>query len=818
MAVVGSCGCCRPPAAVTPESLDNRPALDQIRYRVGSYPTFRQAMIELLPVLGERLAAAEGLASRPLERWTSRDSDDHGIAVIEMWATVADILAFYQERYANEAWLRTAGQRDAVRRLAGLLGYRLKPGVAATTHLAMTLNDGSALTVPPGTRTQSVPGDGETPQKFETDRALEATSGLNRVPIYGGVLPVTPLAAGQQAATLIPGPPTPTPGDRALLFTGGGNVLEERAIDAVSLVDERPVVHWSRPLEHDHKRAFVRGRALRVFGHSAPASWLVPLPAGSFVQWTEETTNYNGNRPTTRRRVYLDGTIDGIEVGSRVLVDAGGVTHLRIVEACGPQTRTVGPLTGPATELVLGANTEHDVRTTVVYELRDELEFQDWELPSDPIPSGTITIYVPYPEVAVLEDGRVLVIDDDAHEPILTSVDGAAEPYSPGDEPEFLEVSLADPTPRDLDHRSAFLLGNVVLASHGETIPAETVGDGDASATLQAFPLAKRPVTHVSDALAPGGARNTLEISVDGVRWTERSGLYGAGSHDQVYVTEIDDDAGMTVRFGDGRTGARLPTGRANVVATYRQGLGHEGNVRADQITTALDRPTGLTSLVNPVPAAGGVDPETIHGARENAPDTVRTFDRAVSLRDFADLAREFAGVAKALATWVWDGEERVAYVTVGGENGAPLGSLSELRAYLDLRRDPNRALRVAEYRPVPFVVAVTIDAAPDRRNDDVTTAVTDAITAYFAYDARTFAQAVHLSDIYAVIHEVAGVVSAVITELRYKHSVVMSPLVHAPILPASHDPATGYIMAAELAVLDDAVDLTVATSGGLTS
>ncbi|WP_448612087.1 putative baseplate assembly protein [Geodermatophilus sp. URMC 60] len=852
MHVAGSCGCCLPPATVTPETLANRPALDEVRYRVGSYPTFRQAMIELVGVLGGRLTAEAGLAARPLERWTARDSDDYGIAVLEMWATVADILTFYQERYANEAWLRTARQRSSVRRLAGLLGYRPKPGVAAATLLAVTVEEGAALTLPAGTRAQSVPGDGEKPQQFETDEALLATSSLNRVPVFGGILPVTPLSAGQRIATLVPGTPVPAPRDRALLFTDGGSRLEERAVDAVVVVDERPVLRWSRGPEHDHERAFLRRRAFRVFGHTAPASWLAASPAttGAFLDWTQETTDYVG----TGRRIHLDGAVDGIEVGSRVLVDAGGITHLRTVEASGQQTRTVGPLTGPATELVLNESTEHDARTTVVYELLDELEFQDWELPRDPIPSGTTTIFLPYPEVAALEDGRALVLDDDAQKPLRTTVDGDAEPYSPDDEPEFLQVRLADATTRDLDHRSAHLLGNVVPASHGATIPAETIGDGDASVTLQTLPLAKHPVTHVSDALAPGGARNTLEILVDGVRWLERPGLHGAGPHDQVYVTEIADDASMTVGFGDGRTGARLPTGRANVVATYRQGLGREGNVRAGQITTALHRPAGLAGVVNPLAADGGVDPQTTDEARLNAPDAVRTFDRAISLCDFADLAREFAGVAKALATWVWDGEERVAHVTVGGEDGAPLGSLSEVRAYLDLRRDPNRALRLGEYRPVPFVVAVTIEAEPDHRNDDVTASVAEAITAYFDYDARTFAQAVHSSDIYAVIHEATGVVSAVITELRYKDaadaashppppapvlhrpplaggattvtiptvlfprpSLVPAPLVHAPILPARHDPETAAIVPAELAVLDPA-DLTVDTSGGLTS
>jgi hypothetical protein len=56
----------------------------------------------------------------------------------------------------------------------------------------------------------------------------------------------------------------------------------------------------------------------------------------------------------------------------------------------------------------------------------------------------------------------------------------------------------------------------------------------------------------------------------------------------------------------------------------------------------------GLKSVTNPAGAAGGADPESLDQARTNAPNTVRTFGRIVSLRDFEDAAREFAGVAKA--------------------------------------------------------------------------------------------------------------------------------------------------------------------------
>ena len=74
-----------------------------------------------------------------------------------MWATVADVLTFYQERIANEGYLRTARLRDSILRLARLLDYQLRPGVAATTLLAFTLDKHAALRIPLGQLFQSVP-------------------------------------------------------------------------------------------------------------------------------------------------------------------------------------------------------------------------------------------------------------------------------------------------------------------------------------------------------------------------------------------------------------------------------------------------------------------------------------------------------------------------------------------------------------------------------------------------------------------------------------------------------------------------------------
>lgn len=70
-----------------------------------------------------------GKGPYPLRKLTSREADDATIALLDAWATVADVLTFYQERIANEGYLRTATERRSVLELARLVGYQPRPGV-----------------------------------------------------------------------------------------------------------------------------------------------------------------------------------------------------------------------------------------------------------------------------------------------------------------------------------------------------------------------------------------------------------------------------------------------------------------------------------------------------------------------------------------------------------------------------------------------------------------------------------------------------------------------------------------------------------------
>src|SRR6516225_6839445 len=130
-----TCGCCEGIQVLTPQSTANRPGLSALNYRVGTHGAFLETMKARLTTMTLQLPAADGQSIEtfmPLRDLTTRDSGDFSIALLDSWATVADVLTFYQERIANEGYLGTAVERRSILELARLVGYTLQPGVGAT--------------------------------------------------------------------------------------------------------------------------------------------------------------------------------------------------------------------------------------------------------------------------------------------------------------------------------------------------------------------------------------------------------------------------------------------------------------------------------------------------------------------------------------------------------------------------------------------------------------------------------------------------------------------------------------------------------------
>jgi hypothetical protein len=181
------CGCCQGIQVVTPVAIWNRPGLDSITYRAGTHSTFLETMLARISNVSISIPAANPADPPtlvyPLRALTTRDTTDPAIALLDAWAVVADVLTFYQERIANEGYLRTAIERRSILELARLIGYRLRPGVSASVFLAFTLQQGNVVDIPLGTQAQSVPGPGELPQYFETSADLPARDVWNSLQV-----------------------------------------------------------------------------------------------------------------------------------------------------------------------------------------------------------------------------------------------------------------------------------------------------------------------------------------------------------------------------------------------------------------------------------------------------------------------------------------------------------------------------------------------------------------------------------------------------------------------------------------------------------
>lgn len=183
------CNSCKPQLPGVPIKINNRPGLSAVGYRIGEYGDFLQG-------LQTRLSLHKNLKGLAV-----RDTTDYSIALTDAWSVLADVFTFYQERIINESYLRTATERFSILELARLVGYELRPGVAAGTYIAFTLEQPQAtfdaklptvhatnlyggslpITIDKGIKIQSIPEKDQLPQTFETTTPVEARIEWNEI-------------------------------------------------------------------------------------------------------------------------------------------------------------------------------------------------------------------------------------------------------------------------------------------------------------------------------------------------------------------------------------------------------------------------------------------------------------------------------------------------------------------------------------------------------------------------------------------------------------------------------------------------------------
>lgn len=828
---LNDCGCCEGVTVCTPVKIDNRPGLSAIAYRVGSHSRFRESLLARL---------SDPRYAKLRDELRTRDDDDFAIALLDAWSTVADVLTFYQERIANESYLRTATELRSLLELARLVGYAPRPGMAASTWLAFSLEDAPGAPrrtiIDIGTRVQSIPGPGEQPQTFETVEQIEARPEWNAL---GPRLTELRWPAFGDDHIFLKGTTTHLkPGD-ALLIVGqereqdpGNEHWEFRRTVEVKTEPEanRTLVKWGAPLGHQRPRVEPPKKAPRVyalrlraavFGHNVlsetdkffqsdakyipldsvysqivTGSWVVlscpRYEAELFqVKKVEEETNVVTNKLAAKTtNLYLSGErIQEFSPRSTTVFAQSELLEIAeqpLTEGGKEFTGLLMPVQGNRIDLGRAVDGLEKGKTIIVSGKRLRARVAD-----NPADAGlALTPVHGFPR-ALLQHGESLQIlrlakvrktgiadwflkDRDC---IVGHVAAALDMLNhvpAWDEDEMVAetaiVENASGTPTTItlqqalknvyDRATVTIHANVVRATHGESLE-EILGAGDSGKRFQEFSLRQPPLTHIG-AATPKGTESTLQVRVHDHLWQEVPNFYGRGPEERVYVTATDDSGKTVLRFGDGGTGARLPTGRDNVRATYRKGIGRGGNVKADQLSLLLTRPLGVKGVINPLPAEGGSEREGSQQVRSNIPLQVLTLDRIVSLKDYEDFARSFAGIAKALASWNWCGEKRGVFLTVAGPDGAEIDEASDIRRHLlsamKKAGDPSIPLVVSSYCRVPFGIHAAVKVEPDHASERVLESVRQALDKCFSFDSRAFGQAVFLSEVMAVIHSVEGV------------------------------------------------------------
>ncbi|MEL6265723.1 MAG: hypothetical protein AAFR52_08750 [Pseudomonadota bacterium] len=714
--------------------------LDRLPRQIATFAEFRRA---LLDGIDEQVALAD---------WRARGGDDFGVMMLEWWAYVLDVLAFYSGEIATESYLRTARRDASLQRLVALIGYTPKPAIASTATLALFAETGQPVLVPAGTAFRSDAFGDEPPQVFETGTEALIDPTLNGWTL--AAIPPTAFGAGPLLLALETA--AARAGQTAVLAIG--KTLHAARIAAVETVtrldgadyaevtlDPTPKIGPKTALAALRLRPMGLSAGMNTFAGSAAVARgkasvtlvldaLYPqVRAGAPAMLAEsETGRLHAAEVTavaTSNQVVLPAAnefaADSLAPFTQVTLAGTGPGW---IETADPSAMVLhfrpldgGTVTGSgATTVGLDAFTGGAALDGTVEPLRQPT-------------SGTLALWDAQEKGAILAG---TVTDDGAGNATLTPLTGALAF-------EALRTPVA-------------VHANIVTVTRGERVE-EVLGTGNAT-PFQTFRLTRKPLTYLA-ATGAAGRTATLEVWVDGSRWREAPGFFATGPDDRVYTLRQTVDGEAEVTFGGLGTGQPLPSG-ATVTARYRHGAG-AASPPAGAITQVARPVKGLTRALNPLAAFGGDDGDDAAAIRTVAPDSALSLGRVVSLIDFEAAARAYPGIVNAAARMDWvEREQRVAVLV--WIVPAAADEADQVRAALEA----HLAAIAAEGTPVavalatadPVAISFEIDAAPDLDPAGVEAAAAAALAGALAVERVPIGAPLFRADMLAVLRAVEGV------------------------------------------------------------
>lgn len=820
------CGPTEPTLGRTAEDDD----LSLRHHRIGDYHRF----LRDLTARTERQAVAGGLLG---SRWDV-EADPAAGRLASLWAYVAEGVAAYTELTANEAYLSTARDWTDLSRIGGLVGYRVRPGSAASGWVRFDLDRGTSPTVPAGTRVQAPasPPARAKAQVFEVveDTPLRADwGGLTATRVPAPAIPDgrtirflgdPALAAGDTVLLVqedVTARPAPTTGWSAywgwllLLassFTPPGSTrpLAVAKVTEVSHELGTTVVTFDRPLDDLLDSTSASYAAYRILHTATTARRLTDVVSIEDTTATSVglSTLYGAGSAVGTSHVVLDQVFDDLSAGQTVaVVDWAAATPRCMVTTVTKATTVdweVAPGTpAPASRLDLADPVLFTGRPLTVHVVDQRLVARHYTFPT----SGSLARLRLYPrpaEVPAHVAVETVAGGVTSHE--VVAVTAAVEQES--GQGAGLLVDVAGAGLAGSFGASTRASANLARVRHGETTTA-VLGSGDVTRPGQRFALPDAPLAFDDDG---GQPTSSLTIRVAGRAWDEAATLYGAGDAEE-YRIDLAADGGATVVFGDGRHGARLPTGTDNVTATYRRGGGLAGEVPSGAIDSLVGSIRGVQRVAGAGPTTGGAEHDDEHDLRRLVPTRSRAFGRAVSRDDLRDLTLGYPGVSHA-ATFRGAGPAgcagtglHVAFLRSGsaGPRAPAAAEVTAIRTYLDARRDTEIPLCVCPGRVRTLAVRVGVACDPRVQPTAVAAAVRAALAdedGPLHPERRELQQPLDRSDVLAVVQGVPDVVG--VTDLVLGVTSIVGPEAEIGRVAADR---------AELLVLTSSPDVQVVTA-----
>ncbi len=795
---------CEKPAEF-PKTIENRPGLPRIDYRIGAYAELRERMLH-------RLNQEPALSS-----WTHRGADDPGIALLEGAAIVGDILTFYQQLYANEQYLRTAQWRESVAELVRLLGYRLAPGVGGVATFALAVKGAAPVVVPKGFGLKADLQGGTKTAEFESTEEVTAYPHLGEFHLYRPrhtpyitngtqnfyVHSLSGIPAGIEFAEgdrVLLGEPHPGIGSPTQLNNAQVLTVEESWESFGTLY-----LKFTTPLERTgaiyQLKAYKLGESYRHLGHNAPIKTVTPSGSSYSTSNTDYIRTVIGTTITPdpsllAKEMPLDAEVKHFSPGSYVLVQvrlgtsstsaSGAVRYTLVRKIAGIEngSYTWGMVTGASTVLTLDTNLATDsrnyadIRSFTFHEVIGESFTLRAEHQPTAATGGSHLYYYGTEAEAQALLGRALLLSGSNEEMQTVSVTevqslAASDPESTAFRRLTLDqnVTYADfpyeaPTTR--------VYGNLVPATQGKTEKEVVLGSGDKRQTFQTFAIPKSPLTYLLDETQTPAQVPELTVYVDGIAWTQVDSFFNYGPDDAVYTVRQDEDEKSYVQFGDGKSGRRLPSGLDNVKAIVRVGNAANGVLKDGAKPSISGKLKNFDELYLPGAVTIGSGPEDADNARVAAPGKMQSLGRMVSLADIEAEALALPHVLKVRAAWSAPEGVPLVRLTVLTASGAT----ADLEAVRASMQTYNRCRGPARY-PIDVVQGVRqyvylhIEAGydPARREQDVISAIKQALGlageegngidgagGLFGLDARRFGQNAHKSQVIGAVQNATGV------------------------------------------------------------